>query len=420
MSSSKVLLRGLLVETKDGEWGKDAPFDSSVEMHVIRGTDFDTARGGAFDGVPVRQIAGKAAAKKSLQPGDILIETAGGSKGRPTGRTVFLRSKLFEKATLPVTCASFARFMRVDSNLAEPEFVYWYLQFLYSNGTIENHQVQHTGIARFQFTKFADSTYIELPERSAQREIVGFLGALDGRITLLGESNATLEAIAQALFKSWFVDFDPVRVKQHGRAPEGMDEATAELFPNGFEESALGLVPTSWQVGRIEDLMELAYGKALKSTERVDGPVPVYGAGGVTGYHNEPLINGPSVIVGRKGTVGSLYWEDRPFFPIDTVFYVKAQKPLTYCYNLLQTLGLTDMNTDAAVPGLNRNNVYRLQVAIPPDKVLVRFDNIVSNLRERIFANTEQAQTLAILRDNLLPRLISGQLRLPEAEALVA
>ena len=76
----------------------------------------------------------------------------------------------------------------------------------------------------------------------------------------------------------------------------------------------------------------------------------MYGSGGVTGYHNKALINIPSVIVGRKGTVGSLYWEDQPFFPIDTVFYVKAKVPLTYCYYLLQTLGLTEMNTDRGCP----------------------------------------------------------------------
>jgi type I restriction enzyme S subunit len=102
------------------------------------------------------------------------------------------------------------------------------------------------------------------------------------------------------------------------------------------------------------------------------------------------------------------------------VFYVKAHKPLTYCYYLLQTLGLENMNTDGAVPGLNRSNVYRLQIVTPPDCILGAFDSMVSLLRERIFSASQQAQTLATLRDTLLPRLISGQLRLPEAEAMVA
>ena len=247
--------------------------------------------------------------------------------------------------------------------------------------------------------------------------LVELLEALDRRIAILRETNATLEAIAQALFKSWFVDFDPVRAKRQGLAPAGMDEATAALFPDSFEESALGLVPRAWGTGKVEDLLELAYGKALKATDRVAGDVPVYGSGGVTGLHNCAFVDYPTVVVGRKGTVGSLYWEDRPCFPIDTVFYVRARLPLTFCYYQLRVLGLEGMNTDGAVPGLNRNNVYRLAVVIPPPSVLAAFDDLAANLRSKIFANEMQSQTLTTLRDTLLPRLISGQLRLPEVVA---
>lgn len=256
---------------------------------------------------------------------------------------------------------------------------------------------------------------IHLPPLKEQLEIAETLGALDDRIAMLRETNATLEGIAHALFKSWFVDFDPVHAKQQGIAPAGMDETTAALFPDGFEESELGLVPRGWKVERLETFMELAYGKALKATERIVGDVPVYGSGGITGYHNESLVNGPSIVIGRKGTVGSLYWEDQPFFPIDTVFYVRSAIPLTFCFYLLQTLGLADMNTDAAVPGLNRNNVYRLKVPKPPESVLSAFGDVVDALRASILRNNQQAQTLATLRDTLLPRLISGQLRLSAA-----
>lgn len=255
---------------------------------------------------------------------------------------------------------------------------------------------------------------IPLPPVSERHIIAEFVSALDDRIALLRETNATLEAIAQALFKSWFVDFDPVRAKQEGRVSEGMDEATAALFPDSFEESELGLVPSGWRTGRVQDVLELAYGKALKASDRTPGVVPVYGSGGITGYHNQALVSTPSVIIGRKGTVGSLYWEDRPFFPIDTVFYVKTDKPLTYCFYQLARLGLEGMNTDGAVPGLNRNNVYRLAVVLPPGEILAAFNNVASTLRQGIFANVEQVNCLTTLRDALLPRLISGQLRLPE------
>ena len=271
------------------------------------------------------------------------------------------------------------------------------------------------GLARNDFLSFP------VPEPGVRElSLVELLEGIEERISLLRETNATLEAIAQALFKSWFVDFDPVHAKQQGIAPVGMNEATAALFPGGFEEKPSGLLPRFWRAGNVQDLMELGYGKALKATDRVAGDVPVYGSGGITGHHNYALVDGPSVVVGRKGTVGSLYWEDRPFFPIDTVFYIKAKAPLTYCFYQLNVLGLEDMNTDGAVPGLNRSNVYRLPVVIPPTAVLAAFDELAIALRARMFANGAQAQTLTILRDTLLPRLISGQLRRPEVESLAA
>ena len=121
---ASVLFRSLLSETKDGEWGKDSAFDDSVEMHVIRGTDFEAVRSSSLAGVPCRFIAAKSAGRKALRAFDILIETAGGSKGRPTGKTVLLRPALFESASCPITCASFARYLRVDKRVANPEYVY--------------------------------------------------------------------------------------------------------------------------------------------------------------------------------------------------------------------------------------------------------------------------------------------------------
>ncbi len=251
------------------------------------------------------------------------------------------------------------------------------------------------------------SITLRLPPLPEQRAIAHILGTLDDKIELNRRMNATLEAMARALFKSWFVDFDPVRAKMDGRWPVGMDQQTAALFPDILDEDGK---PAGWSEKRIDELMELAYGKALKATERIAGPIPVYGSGGLTGFHNKCLVEVPSVIVGRKGTVGSLYWEDRPFFPIDTVFYVKPKAPLTFCYYLLQTLGLDEMNTDAAVPGLNRNNVYRLTIASSPtDDIRRAFDGIVKPIRQKMSANEIESNTLAILRDTLLPKLVSGE-----------
>ncbi|WP_145587806.1 restriction endonuclease subunit S [Yersinia aldovae] len=286
---------------------------------------------------------------------------------------------------------------------------------------------------------------IDLPPKDVQDFVADMSFCLANKIGINRQINQTLEQIAQALFKSWFVDFEPVKAKiavlEAGGSQEeatfaamtaisGKDtdslavfahehpeqyaelKATAELFPSAMQESGLGEIPEGWSVERIGNLLELAYGKALKSTNRKEGSVPVYGSGGITGFHNEPLIPHGSIIVGRKDTVGSLFWEDDPFFAIDTTYYVRPLTiPLTYCYYAMQTLRLEKMNTDAAVPGLNRENVYRLELTRPTTCVLEKFDLEISLLRKAIRANSNASKTLASLRDTLIPKLLSGKLR---------
>lgn len=289
---------------------------------------------------------------------------------------------------------------------------------------------------------------VPIPPLLEQNAIAHILGTLDEKIDLNRHINQTLEAMAQAIFKSWFVDFDPVKAKiaaiEQGQDPlraamrvisgktdaeldqmprEHHDQlaATAALFPDAMEELELGEIPKGWEVKRVGDLIELAYGKALKSTDRQKGAVPVYGSGGITGYHNEALVPHGAIIVGRKGTVGSLYWEDEPFFPIDTTYYVKPKSvPLTYCYYAMEALALDRMNTDAAVPGLNRENVYRLELVVPDAPVLGKFDAVVATLRKDIRANSVSNKSLAALRDTLLPKLLSGELHVNSMQEEIA
>ena len=286
---------------------------------------------------------------------------------------------------------------------------------------------------------------VDLPSEEEQERIANIRFSVADKINLNLRINQTLEAMAQAIFKSWFVDFDPVKARiaaiQASRDPlraamsaisgkadaeldalprEQFDQlaATAALFPDEMEESDLGEIPKGWKVHRVGNVLELVYGKALKSTDRQEGDVPVYGSGGITGYHKTPLVQHGSIIVGRKGTVGSLYWEDEPFFPIDTTYYVRPlAAPLTFCYYAMQTLGLKKMNTDAAVPGLNRENVYRLELALPDSPALQKFDVDVLTLRKAMRANSDLNKALVNLRDTLLPKLLSGELSLTEGVA---
>lgn len=252
---------------------------------------------------------------------------------------------------------------------------------------------------------------LDVPPKPEQRAIAHILGTLDDKIELNRRRNQTLEAMARALFKDWFVDFGPVRAKMEGRETY-LPAEIWELFPDRLDDEGK---PEGWETKRVSDYLSLAYGRSLPAGKRRPGVIPVFGSGGITGFHNDAVVNGPAIIVGRKGTVGSLFWEDRSCFPIDTVFFVQPEAPLPFCYYLLESLPLRDMNTDAAVPGLNRENVYRLEVAAPPTALIAAFAGTASRLRETIAAVSRESETLAQLRDTLLPKLLSGELRIPDA-----
>ncbi len=296
---------------------------------------------------------------------------------------------------------------------------------------------------------------IPLPPERERQTIAEFVGALDDRITLLRETNATLEAIAQALFKSWFVDFDPVRAKMAGRAPDGMDEATVALFPDSFEESELGLVPKGWRVCTVEDFAERVgmgpFGSNIKVETFVDSGVPV-----ISGQHLKQLlvedstfnfithehaqrlakscVQAGDVIFTHAGSIGqvsllhadaaypSYVLSQRQFFlrckagvmsPEWVVHYFKSPK------GQHQLLANT---SQVGVPSIARPVSYlrSIRLLVPSMELHRKFASISGSINDVVMANRKQLTTLATLRDTLLPRLISGQLRLPEAETAVA
>ena len=253
-----------------------------------------------------------------------------------------------------------------------------------------------------------------LPPLPEQKSIARVLGALDDKIELNRKMNRTLEAMARAIFKSWFVDFDPVRAKAEGRRPAGMDDATAALFPDAFEDSELGEIPAGWKVVSLGEVLDLAYGKALKAENRREGSIPVYGSNGRVGWHDEHLATGPGIVVGRKGNPGVVKWVDTDFYPIDTTFYVEPKEKdlsLRFLFHMLGSQNLAGLAADSAVPGLNRNFVYQNVVVIPSGEVLHRFEILASQLGAKVHANDQESRTLAALRDTLLPKLMSGEVR---------
>jgi type I restriction enzyme S subunit len=261
-----------------------------------------------------------------------------------------------------------------------------------------------------------------VPPLPEQKRIAHILGALDDKIDLNRRMNATLEGISRAIFKSWFVDFDPVRQKAAGNQPVGMDAKTAALFPDSFEDSEIGEVPKGWRVQQLGTVIELAYGKALKEEDRRRGDVPVFGSNGQVGLHDQSLVRGPGIVVGRKGNPGAVVWAASDFFPIDTTFYVvpKDSAPnLFFLFYALRGQNLASLSADSAVPGLNRNLAYMSNQLVPPISIADAFEVTARKVFATVEANRRQSSRLAALRDTLLPKLLSGAIRVPEAEEAV-
>ena len=195
-----------------------------------------------------------------------------------------------------------------------------------------------------------------------------------------------------------------------------MDEATAALFPDGFEESELGLVPRGWRVGKLEDLLVLQRGFDLPAADRISGDYPIIAASGPSGTHRTAMAKAPGVVTGRSGVLGRVFLELDDYWPLNTTLWVKEFRAASpcYAYEVLKRLDFASFNAGSAVPTLNRNHVHSLPYLIPERGCIDAYESIAMPIHIRVRANLQHAQTLTTLRDTLLPRLISGQLRLPE------
>ena len=257
------------------------------------------------------------------------------------------------------------------------------------------------------------SLTLDLPSLLEQRVIAHILRTLDDKTELNRRMNRTLEEMAHAIFKDWFIDFGPTRAKIEGREPY-LPAEVWDLFPDSLVDSELGEVPDGWEVKSLGDLIELGYGKALKADNRNGGVIPVYGSNGRIGWHDQSLVSGPGIVVGRKGNPGIVTWAQSDFFPIDTTFYVVAKNEnmsLLFLFYALDAQGLPSVAADSAVPGLNRNLAYMNRQLVPDGMVTRAFDRSANAFFECRYQLNEASHTLAAMRDALLPKLISGGLQ---------
>ena len=242
-------------------------------------------------------------------------------------------------------------------------------------------------------TKVLDEIPVFLPEVPTQEKIAAIVSTYDDLIENNDRRISLLERMAEEIYREWFVRLrfpGHEKVKFHKGIPEG------------------------WRIKKLQDIVELAYGKALKEEDRIPGDYPVFGSSGIVGTHKSYLVESPGIIIGRKGNVGSVHWSEQFFHPIDTVYYVKSDLDFYFLFFLLQSLNF--INNDAAVPGLNRSQAYSNTFYLPPQFLIEKFAETTKTIFN--FKNNlkEQNKTLQQTRDRLLTRLISGKLSVEDLD----
>jgi type I restriction enzyme, S subunit len=254
--------------------------------------------------------------------------------------------------------------------------------------------------------------------RHEQDAIAELLGSIDEKIELNRETSQTIEAAARATFNAWFVTFAPVRAKMEGaHSFVTMPQATFDQLPDTLVVDEYGTLPRGWTYSTVGAICEFNYGKALKADSRQQGLIPVYGSNGRVGWHDKGIVEGPGIVVGRKGNPGTVLWVSHDFYPIDTTFYVTAKSTkviLPYLRYALENLRLSNFAADSAVPGLNRNIAYGLPILVPEARCLESFAQIFLHFAAKVEANDRQSRTLLEIRDTLLPRLISGEVKVSD------
>jgi type I restriction enzyme S subunit len=310
---------------------------------------------------------------------------------------------------------------------------------MYKRGEMWEHQVQHTGVARFQYTRFAESVRISLPSKDLQRSIAEALNTLDAKIELIYHNNKTLEALARAIFESWFVDFDPVRAKAEGIQPVGMDTDTAALFPGEFEESNLGEIPKGWEIGSILSFSNLLSGgtPSTKIEEYWNGNIKWVSAKDVSaakgtfvldterkvtklGVENSStkILPRLTTIVTARGTVGSYCILAEPMAMNQTNYGLKSKKvdsDYFVFFSLANLVAQLKQNAYGTIFDTVTTRIFEnSQVIVPPLGLIREFNSQVQPMMEMILQNLQQSHTLAALRDALLPRLMSGEVRVED------
>jgi type I restriction enzyme, S subunit len=352
--------------------------------------------------------------KSELTPGTVVIVRT----GKPGTAAVVPND--FPKAN----CADLV--LVRPSKALDPRFLCYFLNSAVAQNHIDAHVVgavqQHFNVAE------AKRLRLLLPSIAEQHAIVRVLGTLDEKRELLRRMNATLEAIADATFKSWFTDFDPVRAKREGRRPDGMDDETAAGFTTELQESALGLIPAGWQVEPLDSVANFLNGLALQNFP-AEGPasLPVIKIAdlrrGDTLGSDRASLNVPAnyvigdgdILFSWSGSLTVVMWCGGPGALNQHLFKVTSERFPRWLFHRWVLQHLPEFQAIAAgkattMGHIQRGHLTRALVAVPPPDLLKRVSPLFERLEAQWIANNMQMRTLRSLRDGLLPKLMSGEL----------
>lgn len=372
--------------------------------------------------------------RSQIKENDILYSIAGINLGK---------CGLAKAEYLPANTNQAVAIIRVNKEIANPKFVHFYLRnsaFVrqVNSGTAQSAQpnVNLADIGNFNLT---------IPDIAEQKAIAAVLGALDDKIELNRRMNATLEGMARALFKSWFVDFDPVRAKMEGKQPFGMDAATAALFPSRLVPSPLGDIPEGWAVDEIGNAVT-AVGGSTPSTERpeywVDGhhawatpkdlsslksPVLLSTERQITdagiSVISSGLLPAGTVLMSSRAPIGYIAIPEVPVAINQGFIAMVCNKKLPNLYVWLWTHSnletIKNHSNGSTFQEISKGSFRPLPCIIPTDPVLKKFEEIMSPIWQKIVFNTKETIKLEKQRDYLLPKLISGDIRIPDVEKLL-
>ena len=264
------------------------------------------------------------------------------------------KCSIFIGNTKPTVFESHIIRCRLNKTVSNPYFYYYFFQSVHGRIVMETIAEQGAGASGIRGSDLV-KLLVPCPSKSYQDAIVKILTPLDDRISLLRETNTTLEAIAKTLFKSWFVDFDPVKAKAEGRLPEGMDEATAALFPSEFEESALGLIPKGWSNVSLKEVVSIFDSQRvpLSGGDRAKrkGNYPYYGAASLMDYIDGYIFDGVYCLMGEDGSVAH-----ESGYPI--MQYVWGKIWVNNHAHVLQ--GKNGISTEHVMLSLQRTNIQPL------------------------------------------------------------